>query len=83
MKTETSIAIHFIKVAAISFVSIVALAVAISIAFSMYSQAMGARVSAGAFDLQVEDFFWVGVISVVIGAVAAVVRFVRRGSRTS
>lgn len=81
MKTGTSTAVYFVKVAAGSFVSITVLAVLFGMALSAHSLATSARVSSGAFVLQGEDFFWIGVISVAIGAGAAVVRLARRGSR--
>ena len=73
------LAVHFMKVAAVTFVSIVLVAVVVGMAFSFYSRATDARVSAGAFFLQAEDFFWLAVISVVVGAIAAAVRLFRRG----
>jgi hypothetical protein len=78
MKAGSSLVAYFAKVAATTFVAIVVLAVVIGMALSFYSQATDARVSAGAFFLQAEDFFWIVAISIVVGAVAAVVRHLRR-----
>lgn len=76
MTARTTHTVYFVKVAAVAFVTIVVLAVVAGMMLSFYSA--GARVSDGAFFLQAEDFFWIAVISVAIGAVALAVRLVRR-----
>jgi hypothetical protein len=64
-----------------TFLSLAAALIAIGFGFSLYSQATNAPVSPGAFNIQGEDLFWVAVVSVIIGAVAVVVRLLRRVSR--
>jgi hypothetical protein len=76
---KTALASYFIKATAVAFVTVVVLAVVAGTALSIYSRTTGARVSDGAFFLQLEDFVWIAAIAVVIGAAATAVRFVRRG----
>lgn len=77
MSGARALFLTFAKVAVGAFAVTILALIAIGMAFSLYSEATNAPVSAGAFNLQAEDLFWIAAGSIVIGGIAVIVRVAR------